>query len=559
MKRSVDALLSKGICQEIEIIETRLLTAEECLQYRDVLLHSNKDLTYFLTSSAYSHRYQCVFTDSGILRPPMHGSPNVAPIVVFKTKTPFEIGTVFTIKNCHFLVLSSDVAIYCNRKPLVLSSGIAKIFDKSGLKYMLDRWTERLLDGNPEMPESTELYDWRDQGYSQNLSFLRIKEMAQTSEPYIEIDKHKTLCRYIPALGETDVVLPEGIESIRNEAFLLCDGTKAPIHSIHLPSTVKYIEAGTFWDLCELETITVHPDNVAYMVIDGVLFGCKDVAYSSWLANKASNLEPRTLICYPPQKKDLTEYVVPPKIDTLEGAFSDCQLESITIDATGPEGNGLGTNDLSNYAFRNCKKLRVVNFINHKNIRFWGHHHFVGCNYGLRVNYNKRITILIPEGLVSKNGKEMFYVTSNNDEWHCPEGVEKLHPTVKFSGFKKIFLSDSCDFVWHSPTNMYIFAQTKSIEEIHFGKAVKKLFGDYIFAGCTNLRIITGESLNAVGGVHFGDAFYGCDKLERIIPGPNCWFSSWEKKWPENLVVEAPKGSQTIEYAKAQGLKYKEI
>lgn len=546
-----------------EVLGTKCLTAEEYLKYKDILLQSNKGFYNLISSSIYSSSkfasfnayigYSTYQPIGAVLGYDIF----FAPAIIFKSDFSIDVGETISTRDHNFLVLDNNLAIYCDcKKFAALTTCVhAEIYAKSKIKYTLDRWTERLFDGTREMPSKKEIQDWFLNAPQPQPETIFSKE--QTSEPYIEIDEYRTLNRYIPAIGETEVVLPEGIEAIRAEAFSLNEHEKAKIKSIHLPRTLKYIEEGTLCDINELETITVHPHNVVYKVVDGVLFACKDVGYYSWVSDKKCYLEPSNLICYPSQKKDVTEYTVPAWIWIKKGAFSGCQLECITIEAD--KDAQFGSNSIEDYAFKNSKKLHTVNLINPPKITLYGPHIFEGCNLGLRVNYNKRVTYLIPEGLISKNGKEIFYPACLDDEWQCPASVEKLSSNIAFHGVRKIVLSDSCEFNIHSLTNKFTFAHTKSIEEIHFGKSITSLFTDYLFSGCENLKIISGESLEAIGGDHLGNAFSGCNKLERIIPGPNCVFSSWEKQWPKNVIIEAPKGSATIRNAKKAGLKYKEV
>ncbi len=66
---------------------------------------------------------------------------------------------------------------------------------------------------------------------------------------------------------ETDIVIPEGVVKIAQQAFL-----SAPeITSIHLPESLEDIEPLTFAELLSLDTLTVVETNKFYKVIDKIL------------------------------------------------------------------------------------------------------------------------------------------------------------------------------------------------------------------------------------------------------------------------------------------------
>ena len=533
--------------KELEIIDTRYLTADEYIKYKNIILQSDKEFVNLISSSIYSPEHFCVFNiGRGQIR--KYGCfCHFAPAIVFESDSKYSVGSIIRTRGCQFLVLDKDLAIWCDFDKLPEISNITEIYEKSALEYLLDRWTECLQDENQPMPTRQKMQEWfRNYKDDYQSRSVEIPVMEQTNESYVEIDTHNSLVRYIPAIGETEVILPDGIEAIRTEAFFLNENEKAQIKSIHLPRTLKFIESRTFWDMHELESITVHPKNIAFKAVDGVLFQCEELESEEWLSNKTDQLKLSKLICYPPQKRDITEYRMPTWIQIAEGAFSECQLKTITLDGAECIQNGCRY-PIRDYAFRNSKKLHTVNFISFNN--FYGCHHFEGCNYGLRVNFNKRGSYLVPEGLVSKSGKELFYVAADvNGEWHAPEGIEKISLRHQlFANIKKVFLPDFCTRVYP-----HMFSYQQGLEEVHLGgiKSTKDLY----FMGSKNLRLISGKALESIEG---RTNFNGCVNLEKIITGPNCSFDP--NLTPFNVVFEAPKGSETIKNAKKAGLKYKEV
>ncbi len=69
-----------------------------------------------------------------------------------------------------------------------------------------------------------------------------------------------------------DVVIPEGVTDIRDDAFESIDGSAPKIKSITIPATLNNIPEYTFIDCENLENITVAEDNKNYSSQDGILF-----------------------------------------------------------------------------------------------------------------------------------------------------------------------------------------------------------------------------------------------------------------------------------------------
>ena len=555
--------LSDGF--KIEILETRFLTAKEFIKYEKIFPN---DLPPFRENSSCS--LYCWNSFAAFHIPPRYvgsvlakntlGKGNgltFSPCIVFDTNDDIPIGTTISIKGIDFFVIDNSIAIYADKQKFANLMCKGEIYEKSRLKHLLERWTEFLFNDDAEMPGKTqpEITKFYFEKPDTVPNITDVREFEQVDTAYIEIDKYNTLVKYIPAVGEIDIVLPEGIEAIRNEAFALTETKKAAIKSIHLPRSLKFIEIATFWDINDLETITVHPENVAFKVIDGALFGCKAMLYDDWVSHNVANLEPEALICYPPAKNDLTDYTLPYNVSVIvEGAFSNCQLENITIDATHENKNfHIGVND---FAFRECNMLKTINFINFKKIILAGFHHFDGCNIGLQANFSKKSAYLIPEGFISKDKKKMRYAIHKDHIWNVPDGIEKLEDQTNLplnncwyglNGIKKVFFPNSFQEV-----NKEAFMYNAVVEEVYLGENTRRI-GSNAFCSCTALKILEAKGVEVIDQY----ALNGCNNLEKLILGPNCEFETYG--WPSTVVIEAPKDSKTIELAKRYGVNYKEI
>ena len=136
-----------------------------------------------------------------------------------------------------------------------------------------------------------------------------------------------------------NVVIPEGITMIGEDAFTWCDG----LSELHIPSSVTTVVGNPFARRYG-KNITVSPDNPNFEVIDSVLFGKKDkqmIYRPDW--NEASSytvpegtLEIGTRAFWGGNECTLKEIILPNSLKKIDDyAFEGCyELERIDI----PEG-----------------------------------------------------------------------------------------------------------------------------------------------------------------------------------------------------------------------------
>lgn len=136
-------------------------------------------------------------------------------------------------------------------------------------------------------------------------------------------------------VGRTgDYVIPEGVTYIGGASFFGCTG----LSEVTIPKTVTVIGNYAFYGCSGLSAFDVHPDNCAFMSVDGVLF------------DKSGS----TLFQYPGSKPGA--YVVPDTVVTVKThAFKSCPgLTSISIPGHIAFGDWM--------SFTKCPNLKEVLF-----------------------------------------------------------------------------------------------------------------------------------------------------------------------------------------------------
>lgn len=120
-------------------------------------------------------------------------------------------------------------------------------------------------------------------------------------------------CGFEGCNGLTEMEFPETVQGLGDVAMQGCES----IRTIHIPAELQYIDSSALPD--ELESITVAPDNPAFIVVDNVLYS-KDMS---------------TLIRVP-ARYDIDEFTVLPSVVKIESeAFAGCRnLRKIIIPDT---------------------------------------------------------------------------------------------------------------------------------------------------------------------------------------------------------------------------------
>lgn len=190
-----------------------------------------------------------------------------------------------------------------------------------------------------------------------------------------------------------DVTLPENIKEVGRGAFSDCN-----LQEVYIPASLTTIDATSFCNNHNMDSITVDEENPNYCSVDGVLFS-KDM---------------KILIDYPIGKKE-TEYIVPDGVTTIGehalaysgGAIDVNYLEKIVLPDSVTKIECLG--------IFGCTLLKEI--VMPKELESIGFSAFKHCR--------SLETITIPEG-VKTIPESAFYYCSNLEEITLPESLTTI-------------------------------------------------------------------------------------------------------------------------------------
>ena len=348
-----------------------------------------------------------------------------------------------------------------------------------------------------------------------------------------------------------NVYLPDGITTIGTRAFAECGLT-----SISLPSTLKKLGGGAFYDCSGLTSITI-PAGIT--TLESNMFqNCSNLR-SVTLPDTVTHIN-----MYAFQNcTSLYNIVIPASVTTINSyAFYNCtSLVSINI----PEGvTGIynhafaGCTSLrevtipasayylseSSYTFRNCTSLRSVTIL--ANISTMPNYIFDGCTSLESVNIPSSVKfignyafngcaslteIVLPDS-VTNIGNYAFSGCSSLTSVVIPEKITYLN-TGTFSGcssLESVILPDGITTLGssvfsdcHSLTSISLPAGIKTIEASAFRNCYSLesiiipdgigTLGNSLFYGCYNLKNVTlPDTLTEINY----EMFYGCTSLASI-------------------------------------------
>lgn len=316
----------------------------------------------------------------------------------------------------------------------------------------------------------------------------------------------------------TDVDLSNSLESISGMAFTKCSSIKKIVFPASLEDITNTLDGYIFVACSSLESIEVDERNTRYASEDGVLYD-----------------EVKKKIVRYPENKAGTSYEIK-----------------------------MGTSEINQYAFRDCKNLKDVKIPN--SVRKLGLWCFYGCK-----NIQK---IEIPEGVTTLEGGE-FNNCTNLESIIFPESLNSIMTSNCCScpALKEIKVAESnpqfCDvdgiLFSKDMSTLYCYPAGKSatsykipdsvelvsyeafdschnLKQIDMGNSVKKIYSA-AFRYCTGL-----EKINLSNELTLLGSFTDCDALKSIkIPDKITKLESWmfvscnnlERVYlPENIKIE---------------------
>ena len=194
-------------------------------------------------------------------------------------------------------------------------------------------------------------------------------------------------------------------------------------------------------------------------------------------------------------------------------AFCGCSnLESVTLPNSMEE--------IGYDAFGHCEKLKEL--VLPTNLKKLGEAPFANCKFKIIVSDDNDFFKVVNEKLFSKDGKKLIYSPTNSEEkiYAVPKGTQTI-----------------CELA---------FAWNDQITEVILPDGVKVIKGG-AFASCESLeKIVIPATVKKID-------------LEFDIMDTFDAMNSWYPQKRETFVIEAPKDSYAIEFAKRHNIKFKEI
>ena len=202
----------------------------------------------------------------------------------------------------------------------------------------------------------------------------------------------------------TSVTIPDGVMSIEDDAFRYCEN----LTSVTISDSVTSIGDRAFSSCSSLSSVTI-PDSVT-SIGDGAFSGCDDLADDSGLVIIRNVLHH----C----KESMTSVTIPDGVTSIgDSAFEECRnLKNVTI----PDS----VTSIGNFAFRECRSLRSVTIPN--GVTSIGESAFESCV--------KLMSVTIPDSVTSIEDF-LFNECKKLNDFTCPsafaEELQYILPKTK--------------------------------------------------------------------------------------------------------------------------------
>ena len=289
---------------------------------------------------------------------------------------------------------------------------------------------------------------------------------------------------------EKVVIVPQGVESIGDRAFALCE----TLTSIKLPQGVESIEKGAFaW--CKALTSITLPQGVK-SIGNGAFYECKALT-SITLPQGIKSIGNKAFY----ECKALTSITLPQGVKSIgDEAFKSCEaLTSITL----PQG----VESIGNFAFHICVALTSITLP--QGVKSIGHNPFMYCTNLSSVICHSPHFKVIDKMLLTSDGKRLISYWGKEKVVIVPQGVESIGDRAFKSrdALTSITLPQGVERIGNEA-----FAWCKALTSIKLPQGVESI-GDRAFALCETLTSITlPQGVERIGN----EAFAWCKALTSI-------------------------------------------
>ncbi len=357
-----------------------------------------------------------------------------------------------------------------------------------------------ILQGLNSVDDSVNMNKYRDMGVFTTRAGLLI----DTSD--------MRLVGLLPAMsdGSTEIVIPTGIQSIGEYAFVYCDVesvhltedireiryaafTQTGISEIQLPASLESIPDNPFFLCDRLTNIAVSDQNKVFASLEGMLVSINDmrvIMYPNGLLTDGEARIPegvRSIGDFALAFSAVRKVTLPDSLEAI-GKSAFYKTEKLTE---------INIPDSVNEIMDNAFEMSALESVSLPDVEKQGAFIFANCSNLANVVFADDFKTI---------GEGMFYQCANLTHVDMPEGLESIGiMAFAVTGLRDIVIPSGVKSVGDDA-----FAVTK-IESVHISDAVAR--GKSVFSYCTRLSDVSFESdVTQIGD----DFFFNCTELKSV-------------------------------------------